>query len=165
MSNEAHRRDGNLRGGSSTVGTSGTSSANTTAKPLEQRTNQYDQQDTYEENDWRIQVPVDVAVEEPGARVVGKEPNCDYIPGVTHTYDIPDNGVVKIVGGVASAANYMEAVPVQMNRMLLREATAINITLSWQQSANTHRPTNDTPRNGQLDTLVRIETIDAACGK
>ena len=75
-------------------------------------------------------MPVDVAVEEPGTRVVGKEANCDYIPCVTHTHDIPHNRVVKVVGRATSAADHMEVVPVQMNRMLLREVTAIKLMLS-----------------------------------
>jgi hypothetical protein len=74
-------------------------------------------------------VPINVAVEEPRARVIGKEANCDFIPSSTHTHDIPDNGVVKVVGRVPSAADHMEVVPVQMNRMLFRETTAINVTL------------------------------------
>ena len=74
-------------------------------------------------------MPVDVAVEEPRARVVGKEANCDFIPSSTYTHDIPDNGVVKVVGRVPSAADHMEVVSVQMDRMLLREATAIKLTL------------------------------------
>jgi hypothetical protein len=71
-------------------------------------------------------VPVDVAVEEPRAGVVGIEANCDFIPKVSNTHDIPDNRVDKIVGRVTSAADHMEVVPVQMNRMLL--ARAINST-------------------------------------
>lgn len=43
-------------------------------------------------------MPVDVAVEEPRTRVVGKETNCDIIPKVTYTHDIPDNRVIKVVG-------------------------------------------------------------------
>jgi hypothetical protein len=110
-------------------------------------------------------VPVDVAVEEPRARVVRKEPNCDHIPSVTHTYDISDNRVVKVVGGVTSAADHMEAVPVQMDRVLLREATAINLTLFQKQYGSAHRSTNDASRDGQLNTLVWIKTVDAARGK
>jgi hypothetical protein len=71
-------------------------------------------------------VPVDVAVEEPRARVVGTEANCDFILSGTNTHDIPDNRVDKVVGRVTSAADYMEVVPVQMNRVLL--AMAINLT-------------------------------------
>ena len=73
-------------------------------------------------------MPVDVAVEEPRARVVGKEANCDFIPSNTYTHDIPNNRIIKVVGRVPSAADHMEVVSVQMNRMLLREATAIKLT-------------------------------------
>jgi hypothetical protein len=64
-----------------------------------------------------------VAVKKPRARVVRKEPNRDIIPGVADTHDIPDNRVVKVVRRVTSAADHVEVVPVQVNRMLLREAT------------------------------------------
>lgn len=74
-------------------------------------------------------MPVDVAVEEPGARVVGKEANCEVIPNVTHTHDIPYDRVDKVVGRVSSAADHMEVVPMQMNGMLLREPTTINVKL------------------------------------
>jgi hypothetical protein len=83
-------------------------------------------------------VPVDVAVEEPGAKVVGKEANCDSIPSGADTNNIPDNRVVKVVGRVTSAADHMEVVPVQMNRMLLREATAINLTLFYITAIREH---------------------------
>ena len=71
-------------------------------------------------------MPVDVTVEKPRARsyrytVFGKEANCDSIPSVTHIHNIPDNGVVEIV-------------PVQMNRMLLREIIAINLTMFYSNS-------------------------------
>ena len=46
MSDEGHRRDGNVPGGLSCEGTSGTSSAKTTAKPLYQRIDKYDRKDT-----------------------------------------------------------------------------------------------------------------------
>jgi hypothetical protein len=71
-------------------------------------------------------VPVDVAVEEPRAGVIGEEANCDDIPSFAHIHNIPDNGVVEIVRRVTSATNDVEVVPVQMNRMLLREVIAIN---------------------------------------
>jgi len=89
-----------------------------------------------------VQVPIDVAVEEPRARVVGKEPNCDLITSGTNTHDIPDNRFDKVVGRVTSAADHVEVVPVQMDRM---------------------RYIKDTSRNGQFNTLESIETVDAAC--
>ena len=74
-------------------------------------------------------MPINVAVEEPRARVIRKETNRDFIPSSTYTHDVPDNGVVKVVGCAPSAADHMEVVPVQMNRMLFKETMAINVTL------------------------------------
>jgi len=79
-------------------------------------------------------VPVDVTVEEPRAGVVGKETNRDNIASVTNTHDIPYDRVVKVVGRITSATDHMEVVPVQMNRMLLKQITAINLTVI--QTAN-----------------------------
>ena len=73
-------------------------------------------------------------MEEPRSRVIGKEANCDNIPGVTHIHNIPDNGVVEIVRRVTSAADDVEVVPVQMNRMLLREVISINLTMFYRDS-------------------------------
>jgi hypothetical protein len=99
-------------------------------------------------------VPVNVAVEEPWAGIVGDETNCDIIPSVTNTHDIPNNGVVKVVRCVTSAADHIEAVAMQMNRMLSKDAMIINFALFSPQSANTYRSTDSTSRNGQLNTLV-----------
>ena len=79
-------------------------------------------------------MPVDVAVEEPRAGVIGKETNCDDIPSVTHIHNIPNNGVVEIVRRATSATHDMEVVPVQMNRMLSREVIAINFTMLYCNS-------------------------------
>ena len=70
-----------------------------------------------------------MAVEEPWAGVIGKEANCDNISSVTHTHNIPDNGVVEIVRRVTSATDNVEVMPVQMNRMLSREIIIINLTM------------------------------------
>jgi hypothetical protein len=75
-----------------------------------------------------------VAVEEPGPVVVGKEPNRDIVSSIANTHDIPDNRVDEVVGRVTSAADHMESVPVQMNRVLLRGATAISLTTFYPQS-------------------------------
>jgi hypothetical protein len=74
-------------------------------------------------------VPVDVAVEEPRARVIGEEANCDDIPCVTHVHNIPNNGVVEIVRRATGATDDVEVVPVQMNGVLLREAISINLMM------------------------------------
>jgi len=56
------------------------------------------------------------------------------IPGIADTHDISDNRVVKVVGGATSAADYIEVVAVQMNRMLLREVIAVNLTMIYCNS-------------------------------
>lgn len=76
-------------------------------------------------------MPVDVAVKEPGPVVVGEEANRDIVPSITNTHDIPDNRVVEVVGCITSAADHIEVVPMQMNRVLLREVTAITLTIFY----------------------------------
>lgn len=76
-------------------------------------------------------MPVDVAVKEPGPEVVRGESNRDIVPSITNTHDIPDNRVVEVVGCVTSAADYMEVVPMQMNRVLLQEVTAITLMIFY----------------------------------
>jgi len=74
-------------------------------------------------------VPVNVAVEEPWAGIIGDETNRDIIPSDTNTHDIADNRVVIVVGRVTSAANHMEVVTMQMNRMLSKDAMLIKSAL------------------------------------
>ena len=74
-------------------------------------------------------MPVNVAVEEPRARIVGEETDRDIIPSVTNTHDVPNNRVVKVVGRATGATDDMEVVAVQMNRMLLKDAMVINLAL------------------------------------
>ena len=71
-------------------------------------------------------MPVNVAVEEPRAGIVGDESNSDIIPSATNTHDIPNNRVVKVVGRVTSAADHIEVVAMQMNRMLSNDAMIID---------------------------------------
>jgi hypothetical protein len=67
-------------------------------------------------------VPINVAVEEPRAGIIGDETNRDIIlSSVTNTHDIPNNRVVEVVGRVTSAADHIEVVAMQMNRMLSKE--------------------------------------------
>jgi hypothetical protein len=65
-------------------------------------------------------MPIDVAMEKPGAGIVRKEADCDIISSVTDTHDISDNRIVEVVGRAASGADHMEVVTVQMNRVLSR---------------------------------------------
>ena len=45
----------------------------------------------------RAQVPVNVAVEEPRARVVREKPDRDIITCVADAHDVADDGVLKVV--------------------------------------------------------------------
>jgi len=47
-------------------------------------------------------------MEEPRSRVVGEEPDCDFITSVTNTHDVSDDRVVEVVGRVTSGADYVE---------------------------------------------------------
>ena len=59
----------------------------------------------------RIQVPVDVTVEEPRARVVGEEPNrYDVSRSSAGAHDIANDRVVVVVGRVSSAPDHEEGV-------------------------------------------------------
>jgi hypothetical protein len=98
-------------------------------------------------------VPVNVAVEEPRARVVRKESNCDIITSVADTYDVSDNGVVKVVRGVTSAADHIEVVPVQMDRVLLKEHHFDIILITIREYSQVHQwhPQEWSARHSCLD--------------
>ena len=65
-----------------------------------------------DEADIRIQMPVDVAVEEPWARVVGEEPDGDLINcgAGANAYDVAHDGVVPVVYRAVRATDYVECV-------------------------------------------------------
>ena len=104
-------------------------------------------------------------MEEPRSRIVGEEPDCDVIPSVANTHDISDDWIDEVVGRVTSAADHMKIVPVQMNRVLLMEAIALNLIISIVRFADTYRRIGGTTGNGQLNALVRGEFVDASFRK
>jgi hypothetical protein len=65
------------------------------------------------------QVPINVTVKEPRSRVVSKEPNRDIISRFTNAHDVADHRVIKVVRRAISAADNMERVSVQVDRMLV----------------------------------------------
>jgi hypothetical protein len=65
-----------------------------------------------------FQVPIDVTVQEPRSRVVSEESDRHIIPQSSHAHDIADHRVVIVVSRISSAADYVEVVPVQVDRML-----------------------------------------------
>jgi len=58
-----------------------------------------------------IQVPIDVAMEEPWSRVVGEETDCHFISRVANTHDISDDRVDEVVSRATSGADDMEVMP------------------------------------------------------
>jgi hypothetical protein len=56
----------------------------------------------------RAQVPVNVAVEEPGARVVSEEPDRDIVARVAHGHDIAEDRVIEVVCRITSTTDYVE---------------------------------------------------------
>lgn len=95
------------------VGTSGTSSAKTTAKPLRKPKHSSSAQvlRPEERDDERSQVPVDMAMEEPWTRVVSEEPDGDVITSISYAHDVADDRINVVVGRVPGAPNYIECVP------------------------------------------------------
>jgi hypothetical protein len=63
-------------------------------------------------------MPINVAVEEPRARIVSFESDRDVIARVPDAHDIAFDGVVEVISGVAGAADDVEGVSVQVNRVL-----------------------------------------------
>jgi len=47
-------------------------------------------------------------MEEPWSRVVGEEPDCDFITSVANTHDVSDNWIDEVVGRVTSATDHVE---------------------------------------------------------
>ena len=71
-------------------------------------------------DDSLFQVPVNVAVEEPRARVVRLEPDSDIILSVSisHAHNVPNDWVNIVVGVVARATDNVERVAVQVYGVL-----------------------------------------------
>ena len=65
-------------------------------------------------------MPIDVAVQEPRARIVREESDRDIIPRISHAHDVADDRVVVVVSRISSAADHVEVVPMQVDRVLVQ---------------------------------------------
>ena len=74
-------------------------------------------------------MPIDVAVKEPRPRVVGLEPDRDIIVRVAEADNVAHDGVVVVVRRASRAADDVEDVSVQVDRVLIiqRRSTTISI--------------------------------------
>ena len=105
-------------------------------------------------------------MEEPRSRIVGEEPDSDLIiTTITNRHHISDDRVVEVVGRTIGAEDHMKSVPVQMDGVLLMAVTGINFMILELRFGVTYWAARGTSGNCQLNALVRIEAIYAACGK
>ena len=66
-------------------------------------------------------MPIDVAVEEPRARVIRKEADCDIVAGVADVHDVAEDRVIIIVSRVTGTAYDGKRMSMQVNGMLFGE--------------------------------------------
>jgi len=59
-----------------------------------------------------FQVPVNVAVKEPGPCIVSLEPDCDIVTGGSDADNVAANGVLEVIVGGSRAADHIEDVTV-----------------------------------------------------
>jgi hypothetical protein len=65
-----------------------------------------------------FQVPINVTVEEPRARIVREESDRHIVTGGADAHHVADDRIVKVVSRVSSTAHDVEGVSVQVNRVL-----------------------------------------------
>jgi hypothetical protein len=80
-------------------------------------------------------------MEEPRTRIVSKEPDCDVIASIADAHNIPNDGVIEVVRGVASATDHMEIVSMQMNRVLSGSSIQDRHTCTYNPRKLTGPPT------------------------
>ena len=68
-------------------------------------------------------MPIDMAVEKPCTRVISYKTNRNFISRIAHGEYVTQYRVVIVIGAVRCTANYIESVPMKMNRMLSRRHT------------------------------------------
>ena len=90
-------------------------------------------------------MPIDVAMKEPRSNIVREEPDGDFITTITNRHHITDDRVVKVVGKTIGAADYVEIVPVQMNRVLSMGVTRLNFMILELQFDQLTGPPMATP--------------------
>ena len=100
-----------------------------------------------------IQVPINVTVEEPRARVVRLEPDRDIIAISSDAHNVTDDWVNIVVGVVARAADNVECVAVQVDGVLQTNYAAVRSRLLDLE--NLHRLTGPprTPAGMEISTL------------
>jgi hypothetical protein len=62
-----------------------------------------------------LQVPIDVAMEEPGASIVGDEPNRDVVVRTTCAHNVAARRIGKVRRGLSSALDNREGMSVKLH--------------------------------------------------
>ena len=63
-------------------------------------------------------MPIDVTVEEPWSRIVSDKSDRDVVARLPVAHDVADDGIVKVISRVTSAADDVEGVTMHVNRVL-----------------------------------------------
>lgn len=111
----------------------------------------------------RVQVPINMAMEEPRARVVREESDRDIITGVADAHDVAEDRVRVVVRGITRAAYNSKRMTMQVNGVLYSERKLMR-PCRQMLAQNSHRSADGTTWDGQFDALVRPKTVDAAWG-
>ena len=105
-------------------------------------------------------MPVDMAMEEPRARIIGKEPNRDVITPLTSAGNVPANGINEVILCFSSWLYNIESMPVKMERML---RVAVNPRDQGKnKDEDTHIVYSD---HVDLDAGVRRKVVNRSFGK
>jgi len=116
-----------------------------------------------------LQVPIDVAVEEPRAGVVSHEPNRNVIVCGADAHDVAHDGVVKVVRRVARAADDAEGMPMQVDGVLIKNAGLQRSAVLARAGSQAHRSAgvaaSSATKNGDFNALVAPDRVDASIGE
>jgi hypothetical protein len=107
-------------------------------------------------------VPINVAVEEPRARIVSDESDSDLIARLPDAHDVADNGVVKVISIAASTADDVEGVPVQVNGVLEWVPPTVSIPPGDSATCATYRSTESASGYGDFNAFSPLKTVDGA---
>jgi len=95
-----------------------------------------------------FQVPINVAVEEPRARVVSHEPDRDTIVSAADAYDIADDRILEVVCRTSRTTNDVKGMPMQVERVRPAGVKA-----------------SSTTREDNFNALISPDWVDASVGE
>lgn len=123
--------------------------------PSSRRIGSSDGRDVLGEDDREAhdQMPVNVAMHDPRARVVGGEANGDVVAGASQADDVALDGVDKVRSGLASCADNAEDVAMQMHGV------------GASRCATRHADLNDLVARKDIDASGGEQVLGSACAR